>query len=807
MSDVTSPIDELEAPDLPLAGVRAIDLATGPLAAIGRTLAELGADVVRVEPTQGAADRRQGPSLNGTSLAFATANCGKRLLALNLDKPANRARFEKLLASADILIEACAPDSAEAAALDVAGIRRRHPSLVILSATPFGQHGPYRGWQASGAVLHALSGELSRSGVPGRPPLLPPGDIAHDCAVAQAVYVILLSYMNRLRSGEGDHLDFSLLDAACQALDPGYGIAGSATAGVPASQLPRGRAEARFQYPIIRCADGYVRLCVLAPRQWQGMFEWMGRPEAFADPSYNSLHTRFGCPRLIPAIAEFFSDKTRAQLEEQGQRYGVPTAALLDLDESLASEQARSRQAFVPVDLPGGGRALFPNGQLEIDGRRAGLRGPAPALGADQPCAPAEGARRALPTAEAAQGGAALTGLRVLDLGVIVVGAEQGRLLADQGAEVVKLENAAFPDGSRQTRDGSPLSPTFAAGHRNKKGLGLNLRDPQGKALFLKLAAKSDIILSNFKPGTLESLGLDYPTLSAINPGLIMVDSSAFGPTGPWSRRLGYGPLVRASAGLTAQWRYDDDEESFSDAITVYPDHVAARVGVIGALSLLIRRQRSGRGGTVSVSQMEVMQSHMATRIAARSLELAGRPVIDPAPEHTGVYACAGADEWCAVTIRHDSNWRALCGVIGRADLLADEVLAGAAGRAGERRRVDQALGTWLAGLPPREAMERLQAAGVPAGAMLRVAELPDFPYFRQREFFRLVSHPLIAEPFYLEAGPVRSERLAEPRQGPAPVMGEHTVELMREWLGLPEEEIEALIEAGALEVAEPAAV
>ncbi|WP_205446828.1 CoA transferase, partial [Candidatus Frankia alpina] len=324
--------------DLPLSGVRVLDLTTGPLAAIGRHLAEWGADVLRVEPPGGAADRHSGRRVAGVSLAFAAANLGKRAVALDLTRPADQDRFTALLTGADILLESTPPTSPEATTLDVEGIRREHPSLVVLSATPFGRTGPHAGWQATSPVFHALSDELSRSGIPGRAPLLP-GDLPYDCAVPQAVFVVLLAYLERLRTGQGGHLDFALLDGAVAALDPGYGIAGSATAGVPASKLPRGRPEARHQYPIIPCADGFVRLCILAPRQWRAMFAWMGRPAEFADPSYDKLTTRFASPTLLPAIARFFADKLRAELEQAGQRHGVPTAAVLDLDEALESEQ------------------------------------------------------------------------------------------------------------------------------------------------------------------------------------------------------------------------------------------------------------------------------------------------------------------------------------------------------------------------------------------------------------------------------------------------------------------------------------
>ena len=798
--------DPNPSPMPPLAGVCVLDLAIGPLAKIGHDLAELGADVIRVEPRGGAPDRSGGCTAGGVSIDFALANSGKRSVALDIADPADLRNFERLLSTADILIETSRPGSEDGRLFDVASIRRAHPALVILSATEFGQTGRHRYWHATGPVLHALSGELSRSGIPGREPLLPPGNLPYDCAVSQAVFVILVAYYNRLRTGRGDSLDFSLLDAACQALDPGYGIAGSATAGVPASNLPRGRPEARFQYPIIPCQDGYVRLCVLAPRQWQGMFNWLGQPEAFADPSFNKLQTRFSSPTLIPAITQFFADKTREQLEQQGQRHGVPAAAVLDVAEFVASDQIRARRAFISVELAPGISMPVLDGIIEIDGGRAGAIRPAPQAGEhnhdvfatqeNEPARPASAAENIIRP---------LQGLRVLDFGVIVVGAEQGRLLADAGADVIKVENPDFPDGSRQNRAGGLMSATFASGHRNKRSLGINLRDPRGRALLLDLVKDTDVILANFKSGTLDSLGLDYTTLSRINPGIIVVDSSAFGSSGPWSGRMGYGPLVRASAGLTAQWRYPGEPGSFSDAVTVYPDHVAGRIGAIAALALLIRRRRTKIGGAVNFSQAEVMLSHMAKQIAVAALQSAGQETFDEVQDVPwGVFPCKGDDEWCVITARHNSDWLALCGVIERPDLAADPSMATSAGRISNRSLIDSAVRAWLSEHTSHQAMECLQMAGVPAGAMLRVSELPEFPYYIERGFFRRVTHPHMDPPFFLETGPVRSENLPDPPERPAPLMGEHTVEIIAGRLGLSEHQINGLIAEKVLQVPPP---
>ncbi|MET0371507.1 MAG: CoA transferase [Sphingobium sp.] len=731
----------------PLAGLRVVDATEGWAAAIGRMLAEFGADVIRV-----AESRDDGPNIGGVAIGAALHRRGTRTLGAGEALP---------LADADMLI--VSPGS-----LDVAKVYADHPALVILHASDFGMTGPMAGWQATDPVLHALSGELSRSGRPEREPLLPPGTLAYSCATSQAVFALLVAHAERLRTGKGDLLDFAALDAATQALDPGYGIGGTATLGVPASQLPRGRPKGGHQYPILPCADGKVRIAVLAARQWQGLFDWMGRPEEFSDPSFNATGTRFKSLTLLPAIVAFFADKTRAELELEGARRGVPITAVRTLTEVVESDQVLARQVFNEEEIAPGVTAPVMRSVVEIDGARI-ASAPADAGGVDVPIV-AHGATRPL------------EGLRVLDLGVIVVGAESGRLLADQGADVIKVESTSFPDGSRAANTGRGMSVTFATGHRNKRSLAINLRDPRGKALFLELAATSDVILSNFKAGTLESLGLDHATVAAVNPGIVMVDSSAYGPTGPWSRRLGYGPLVRASAGLTEQWRYADDPDSYSDSITVYPDHVAGRIGAIAALALLLRRGRDGRGGTASIAQSEVMLSHMASEIAVAALRDRGIPV-DPGAARGpwGVFPCAGDDAWCVVTARDDVDRAALSAVLG--GTASEETLRG-----------------WLADRTPEEAMTTLQGAGVPAAAMLRVSELPDFAYYRERGLFRTEHHPLLADPVTAENAPVRSTRLIDPPERPAPALGEHTIEIARTVLGLDEAAIAALVAQGVLE-------
>lgn len=782
--------------DAPLSGVRVIDLASGPMLQVGRLLADLGAEVTHVDLAGVSRPEAFGPVVDGVSVYRALAEHGTTHTKIDPGEQGGTAAWARLLDSADILIETTEPGSAAESALDVQRIRAARPGLIVLSISPFGRGNPFSEWRGTSPVFTALTSELSRSGIPGRDPVLPPGELPYDVAAAQAAFLTVSLFLDRLRTGVGALADFSVLEGAMQALDPPYGMSGSASLGQNLASLPRGRVEARHQYPIIACADGYVRICILAKRQWQGMFEWMGRPAAFADPKYDNLMERFAAADLVPTIARFFADKTRVELEEQGQLNGVPIAGVLSVEEALDSPQIRAREFFREIELAPGLVAPAPAGVMEIDGVRAST------LTRDRAAAgPRVEAAPILAGRPRADQGRPLEGVRVLDFGVIIVGGDTGRLLGDLGADVVKIENSSFIDGSRASLPPGGMAPGYASGHRNKRSVGVNLRDPEGLEIVRRLVAESDIVLTNFKPGVIANLGLDFESLKSANPGIVVVDSSAFGPTGPWAKRLGYGPLVRAATGFTEQWVYPGEPGSFSDAVTVYPDHVCSRIGALGALALLVRRERTGRGGSVSISQAEVMMSGMAPKLAADALAAAGHHASAPGSDTPwGIFPAAGDDEWVAVTVRDDDEWRALARTIGRPDLADDKALADEAGRAAAAERINAAVAEWTSGRPPLLAMELLQEAGVPAGAMLRAIDIPEWAFYRLRRDFREELHPLADAPYIMENVQIHAEHIADPPLRQAPLLGEQTAEVLEEVLGMDRETVDALLAKGVLE-------
>jgi crotonobetainyl-CoA:carnitine CoA-transferase CaiB-like acyl-CoA transferase len=349
---------------------------------------------------------------------------------------------------------------------------------------------------------------------------------------------------------------------------------------------------------------------------------------------------------------------------------------------------------------------------------------------------------------------------------------------------VIKVESAAYPDGLRQKRDDQAMSESFARSHRNNLALGLDMRSPQGASIFADLVAVSDAVFANFKPGTLDALGFSYARLSELNPALVLAESSAFGDTGPWSRQMGYGPLVRATIGVTRLWTSDDaptdtGRHPFFDATTIFPDHVVGRISAIGALAALIRRQRVGIGAQIHVPQAEAAINQLETLYVAQAAEVSGVGTVEADHAEHHLVACAGDDEWCVVSLRSDDDRHAAAGDVG-----GDGV---------------EALAQWAATRSPSDVAAALQGAGVPAGLMHRASTIREDPQLKLRKVFSDMVHPLFEHPLPTEAGPAPYRHIPPAPQNPAPLPGADSRRVCREVLGMDEATIDGLITQGVL--------
>lgn len=323
----------------------------------------------------------------------------------------------------------------------------------------------------------------------------------------------------------------------------------------------------------------------------------------------------------------------------------------------------------------------------------------------------------------------------------------------------------------------------MARGHRGKESIGLDLRTDRGRELFYELVRRADVVISNFKPGTVGRLGIGYDDLTAINPQIVCVESCAFGDSGPWRTAMGYGPLVRAGAGQSWLWREGADSSYFADGITIFPDHVAGRVCAAMVLACLIDRLRTGRGSHATVAQSEVALVTLNDLLAAESI----MPGSVQPPGDTSnrllaevVLPAAGEDQWCVVDPQTPEQLVALRAVIGAVDS-AD---------------LDAQVAAYVKGRSPDEVAHALQSVGVPAGRMLRVSELPDDPALRGRHLYDTTEITGTGEELLVERCPVLSDDLELPKLFPMPMFGAHTRAVLAE-LGHSQDEIEQLVADG----------
>jgi crotonobetainyl-CoA:carnitine CoA-transferase CaiB-like acyl-CoA transferase len=790
----------------PLEGLRVVDSTNGRGELCGRLLADLGADVVLVEPPDGSALRTRFPRTpDGTqSLAFAWRNANKRGMVIDTGTEVGRDRLLALLAGADVWIESADPGSEP----DPAAVAAALPHLVVTSITAFGHTGPLRDAVADDDVLAAWSGAMFKAGVAHKDPLLPPTPMATDVASVTAAVATLLAVHQRLVTGRGQHVDLAVQSAAAAATDWSYSNASvMREAGRPYNEVRNGGG---FMYPIFRCRDGWVRMVILAPRQWHAMWRWMGEPPEFADDFWAQVGNRImNADVLNLAYEAFFADKAMLEICTEGQHRGIVVTPLLRPDEVLADSHLNARGTFVDAEIAPGVDARFVSGFVEIDGERRGFRHRAPALGEHDDIAGFEVAMAALAsTSVTTPAGdtdtapvAPLAGLRVLDFGIGGVGVECSRLLGEYGADVIKMETRTYPDFIRLVAL-TEMSPSFASSSRSKRSLGINVKLDQDLALIRRLVAQADVVVDNSATGTMASLGLGADDLRTMNPRVVVVSSQLVGSRGPNAHWTGYGPTTQTYGGLLHLWDYDDDDPPATNQ-TIYPDHLAGRLCAMGAVAGLIRRADTGEGCHVEVAQIEAVVNMLGERLAEEHLapgtvHAAGNRHPDRAPR--GPYPCAGEQQWVVISVRDDTDWSALRRALGDPEWAARPEWAAAAGRIADSAAIDRHLTEWTATRDRAEVVDILQAAGVPCGPMITGTDMLDDPQLESRGWTLDIDQPGVG-PMKLEGPAWLSSAMAGPITFPAPGLGQHTREIAAELLGLDDDEIDALVAAGVLEV------
>ncbi len=784
--------------DLPLQGVRVVDTVCERGELAGRLLADLGAEVIRIEPPGGSSSRRLPPLAPGSegSLHFALRNAGKKSLCLDLSAAGDRAHFSDLLARADVWLDD--GELAGAQPWSEAERAQRWPRLIVATISDFGRTGPYRDYLGSDMIGVAMGGMLYRAGVPEKPPVVPPGVLGYDAAAVSAAFAVIVAFLQREQCGSGQTIDVSVQEAVACLAD--WSVPLFSTLGMFQHR------EGAGSYPLYQCRDGWLRMMIFSKRQWRALLDWMDRPESLSDPSLLEYWGRFSQRELIDReIGKFFASWDKEAACSEAQRRGLAATPLLRPAEAIDNPHTRARGSFVTREVLRDVNAKVAAGFFVIDGERVGPRGRAPETDEHREqilgCLSQESARPQRVSRAGESAALPFEGLLVLDLGTGVAGPEVGRLLLDYGAEVIKIEWGETPDFVRTVIPG-PSNAPFTSSNRGKKSFGVNLKTEQGQRLVRRLAAKADVLIENSAVGVLQRLGLAHDELRRLNPRLIIFSTRLLGSTGPWKEWIGYGPNVHAVSGLQYLWNYAEDAGTPAGSTNIHPDHYVGRLGALAVAAALYRRARSGSGSHIDVAQFEVLQQLIGDLLACESLQAGS---VEPRGNDSalgfpwGVYPCAGDDEWCAITVRQPDHWRALSSVLGRPEWAADPALADASGRRKAAEEIEAAIRAWTREREPFDAMDALQSAGVPAGVVEHPAHQTRDPHLIERGFFESVEQPALGA-VTLEGACFRASGIKARPAGPAPLLGEHTREICRSLLELGERETDDLIAAGVLE-------
>jgi crotonobetainyl-CoA:carnitine CoA-transferase CaiB-like acyl-CoA transferase len=545
-----------------------------------------------------------------------------------------------------------------------------------------------------------------------------------------------------------------------------------------------------------------VRLVVLSPRQWRALWEWLGSPEAFADPHWEQFVARLMNADVLTRLYEaHFASMSMDEVCSEAQRRGIVCTPVLAPEQVLANEHLVSRGTFADAEIARGVRGPTAAGFYEIDGVRQGFRSRAPETGEHQQdvfTGPAT--RRPRPPAPQAPS-LPLEGLRVLDFGIGGVGVEGGRLLAEYGADVIKVESRSYPDFIR-TVMGSEMSSSFASSSRSKRGFGVNLKTDEGRRIAQRLIERADLIIENNSTGTMDDLGIGWETVHRLNPRCVMVSSQLLGSRGAWARWIGYGPSTQPLGGLVHLWNYADQAQP-AGSQAIFPDHLVGRHVALVGLAALIGRERTGLGSHCEAAQIETVTGMLGDLLLKAGIEPGSvRPMGNRSERGApwGAYPCAGTDQWCVIAVRDDADWANLRRALGDPAWAAAPELTRAAGRFAAHDALDAQISAWTRALDKYEVTRRLQSAGVPAAPMLTATGMLDDPHFRARGFERPLEQQDLGR-ISMEGPAFRATGMSDIRLFQAPRLGEHTREICRDLLGMEDAEIERLVAEGALEI------
>jgi len=823
-----------------LSDLRVLDLATPLAEATGRILADLGAEVIKVEPPGGCESRFAPPFAAAAagdpdSLFWRSWGQGKKSVVLDLDEPRGREKFLALVDTADILIESFTPGTLDAKGLGPIALRARNPLLLYVSISGFGQTGPLARAPATDLTLSAAGGLLNMTGDGDRPPV-PVGlpETAH-LGSTQAAADVLMALHARSRCGRGQHLDTSIqaavlwslmnvTDYAALGQDPPRSAEDRATRSgtleiVPGLRLPS----------IEPCKDGFVAMVLVIGAQgafgFNAAMTWLAEQGGLdADLmkidwltwiqqiQAGTLSVADG-NRAVGQLLAKLRTMTKAEIQREAVRQKWLISPIYLAPDLLADPQLLDREFWTELDgvrVPGP-FARFSHTPIRYERL-------APKLGQHQELEASIARRPSLPPRplEARSAGTArigprreiFEGLKVADFSWVAAGPLISKDLANLGATVLRVETEKRVDTLRFLPPwvGNPgVSSGHVAANMNqsKLGVALDFTHPKGLEVAHRMAEWADVVVENFTPGTAERLGLDYETLSRRNPSLVLLYTCMRGQTGPERAHTGFGLHGAALGGFIGITGWRDRAPSMPYG--AYTDFISPRYALAALGAALHHRDRTGEGQVIDVSQIEASIHFLAPAIA--DYQLTGG-ILDRAGHDSewgcphGVYRTREPERFVALEARAALQWRALCRVVTALGAFAERVGPGGLDaidqRIARRAELDAILVEWAREQTCFEAAEQLRRAGVPAYVPLRATDFHADPQLAARGFFIELEHAGIGRSRFDGAVTVFSEMSARPRRA-GPLIGEHTFEVLRDVLGYSEGEISEMAAAGAL--------
>lgn len=777
----------------PVTALRVLDL-TDDLAFQGsRLLVGLGADVVR--PV--------GVGTKASTVAEMHWHSGKRYVWVGEGGP----ELDQLAGEADIVLES--GPRAKLCGIEYDGDKpmSRWPHVAHIVVTPFGLTGPWRDRIADDLVISAAGGMAWLCGRRDGPPKCPPRDQALQLAGTHAAIAALLAVLAADRDGVGQLADISAQEAVAATLETG------AVAWIHAHRYPsrNGGVYEHVAHRIFPTADGYVAGGYSGTnRMWSDLLGWLdesGEAEDLTDPTWSDAEHRWaGREHVDEVVTRFTQRRTAREIADAARRRALPWAEVATPTDLLTNPQLRARDFFTIVEtetnvVSGLG---FPF-EASLRPRPVRLRTAefAPTSQPWQPSAPHQRAKAW--SGSTTPGEPALAGLRVLDLTWVLAGPYATKILAEHGANVIKVESRHRQDPTRFAASmrlrpgaGPDDSGYFLNFNHDKRSVSVNMRTAEGQDLVRRLAAQCHVVVENFSPGILARWGMGYEDLVQLNPDVIVVSMAGTGQTGPWRDAVTFADTLAAMSGLSFETR---DPGGPPQGLTFgLGDMIAANAAVIGLLDLLL----NARGGHVDLSQLEAMAACMGTAVLETQLgrDFTGTTVAQPArhPHRVphGTYPTHGDDRWIAISVEDDDTWRSLAQLTALTQL---ERLLGAtlAERRAHEEWIDGTLANWTKGFEGWQLAEQLQHAGIAAAVVSNGADLLESdPQLRYRHFYHALAHPIAGT--ILHEGPVIHLQRTPPRmQRAAPLLGEHTGEVLSELLGMSEQEVTTLREAGVL--------